>query len=160
MKINLMTKRSNYNINIKKIFFLILVFIFILCILINIYFKINNLFNLKAEYEKITKISTINDNYQDKYNKKREELLEINDKKKNWGLIFNTLYSKVPEKILITKIEYNNNVFSISGTTKEKNQIFIFIEELKKIQFCSEVYIDDLKSENKILYTIKFLLDG
>ncbi|MGM0437117.1 MAG: PilN domain-containing protein [Bacillota bacterium] len=160
MKINLMTKRSNYNINIKKIFFLILVFIFILCILINIYFKINNLFNLKAEYEKITKISNINDNYQDKYNKKREELLEINNKKKNWGLILNTLYSKVPDNVLITKIEYKNNVFSIYGTTKEKNQIFIFIEELKKIQFCSEVYIDDLKSENKILYTIKFLLDG
>ena len=55
-------------------------------------------------------------------------------------------------------MKYNDNIFFINGIANQKNQVFIFVEELRKIDFCSEVYIDDLQNNNKISYKIKFLL--
>lgn len=159
MKINLKIKNSD-NLEIKKIIIWIIFFTIIFMILVNGYLKTNKFYNLKTEYKKLIEISNENDNYQYKYNKKLEEINEFDNKKLNWGVIFNTLYSRVPDNVLITKIEYNNYKFSITGTAKEKKEIFVFTKELKKINFCSEVFVDDLQNNSKIIYKIKFLLNN
>jgi len=160
MKIDLKTKNKNLNLEYKKILLYILFFSFIFSLFFNSYLKANDFFNLKKEYEKLIYISNTYSNYQNKYKKKREEILHKKNNQVNWGMIFFNIYSKVPENIFITKIKYSNAELSIIGTTNIKNNIFIFSEELKKLDFCTEVFVDDIQNGSKILYTINILLSN
>lgn len=160
MKINLKNKNKSQNIEFKKIISYVLFFIFIFSLIFNSYLKVNNLYSLKKEHKKLMDISNSYINFQKKYNEKKEEILQSKNNKVNWGMIFFTIYSKVPENIFISKIKYNNNKLSIIGTAKIKYNIFKFSEELKKSDFCSEVFIDDIHNGNEILYTISILLSN
>lgn len=158
MKINLIVK-NNKRKNFKKIILYILFFVFLSCIVLNIFLKTNYFFKLKSEHKIYMQNSSSINNYKDKLENEKKKMTEINDRDLNWGMIFYDIYSKVPETIVITKLQMKDKIFLINGIANNKNQVFHFIEELKKLDICSEIYLDDLQNNSKLLYKIKFLLN-